>query len=452
MPEKKGISELLVNNLYNLKYENLPSNVIHQTKRCLLDYLGVVLGGSATEMAKKMQTFLNKFDDQGTITAIGYRRKTDIFKASLTNGMTSHVLELDDGHRRSTVHPGAAIISTVLPLAEQENLDGKSVIVAIVAGYETAIRIGKTIQPSHRNRGFHATATCGTFGAAMAAAKALNLSEKEMSYALGFAGTSASGLQQYLEDGSEIKRYHPGKAALCGVLSTYLAQSGLTSPTNILEGKLAFLQSASDGYDPFELTNNLGEKYSILEAYFKPYAACRHCHAPIEAVINIRNRSDVRADNVEKVTVFTYKAAVDGHTITNPVSEVGAKMSSPFSVAIALKAGLAGPSQFTSENYNNSEILHLAEKVEIIEDPELTRLYPDKRPAIVEVITKNGSKLQDRVDFPKGEPESPLTDEEIIDKFIDLSSSCRSKEEINKIIEVVEKAEEQIDNIFRYIY
>lgn len=452
MSVNKGASELLVDFLYNLNYDNLPSEVVLQAKRCLLDYLGVTLGGSTTETAEKMRNFLSRFADDTKVTAIGYHRKTDVFKATLVNGITSHVLELDDGQRRASVHPGSAVISAVLPLIEQENIiDGKKAIVALIVGYETAIRVGKAIQPSHRSRGFHATATCGTLGAAMAASKVLNLSEKEMSCALGLAGTSASGLLQFLEDGSEMKQYHPGKAALCGLLAVYLAQSGLTASNNILEGERAFLQFASDKYNVSEITDGLGKKFAILDVYFKPYAACRHCHAPIEAVLNIRNKKDIRVDKVEKIKVLTYRSAVDGHDNPYPQSVVGAKMSVPFSIAVALKTGWAGPKEFTPASFNNSEILNLAKKVKVKEEPALTNLVPDKRPAIVEILTKNGNKLRERVDLPKGEPENPLTDEEIKKKFVELATCCLSKEEIASVLEIVENTEDKIEKIFQFL-
>lgn len=451
MSVNKGASELLVDFLYNLNYDNLPSEVVLQVKRCLLDYLGVALGGSTTETAEKMRNFLSRFADDTKVTAIGYHKKTDVFKATLVNGITSHVLELDDGQRRASVHPGSAVVSTLLPLVEQENIDGRRVIVGIVVGYETAIRIGKAIQPSHRSRGFHATATCGTFGAAMAASKVLNLSEKEMSCALGLAGTSASGLLQFLEDGSEMKQYHPGKAALCGLLAAYLAQSGLTAPNNILEGKRAFFQFASDKYNASEITDNLGKKFAIMDVYFKPYAACRHCHAPIEAILNIRSKKDVSVGKVKKIKVLTYKAAIDGHDKPYPRSVVGAKMSVPFSVAVALKTGWAGPKEFTPASFNDSEILNLAKRVELKEEPALTNLVPDKRPAIVEILTKDGHKFRERVDLPKGEPENPITDEEIKKKFIELASCCRSKEEIESILEIVENTEEKIGKVFQFL-
>jgi len=371
----------------------------------------------------------------------------------MLNGITSHVLELDDGHRYATVHTGAAVISSLLPLIEQRgNIDGKSAIVSLVVGYETALMLGKAVQPSHRSRGFHATATCGTIGAAMAASKALNLSKEDMSNALGLAGTSASGLLQFLEDGSEIKQYHPGKAALCGLLAAYLAQSGLTAPHNILEGGRGFFHSTTDNCKLSGISANLGKSYAILDVYFKPYAACRHCHAPIEAILNIRSRNNFDIDQINKIFVFTYRSAVDGHSDPLPKSIVGAKMSVPFSVAVTLKTGWAGPKQFEPSSFNDPEIVSIAKKVEVKEDPTFTQLVPLKRPAVVEITMLDGRKFQDRVDFPKGEPENPMSDENLRKKFTELTSSCRSTEEIKNIVKIVENTEKQIGEIYPNLY
>lgn len=448
-----GLSKLLADYIYHFDYNDFPSEVICQSKRCLLDYLGAVLKGSTTQTANKIKKFLDRFIDKSEITAIGYQRKTDILKAVLVNGITSHVLELDDGHRSASVHPGSAIISTILPLIEKENIQGKKAIAGLILGYDIALRIGKAIQPSHRKLGFHATATSGTFGAAVAVSKMLDLSELEISHAMGIAGSSASGLLQFLEDGTEVKQFHPGKAALCGLLAAYLAQSGITAPTNILEGERGFLQAFSDNFDSSVITENLGQKFFIMDVYFKPYAACRHCHAPIEAVLNIRKKNnDLNINNIEKISVLTYKSAVDGHSDPNPTSVVGAKMSVPYSVAVFLKAGRAGPQEFEPSSFKDREILSLARKVEVKEDPELTRLVPEKRPAIVKIKMIDGGKYQDRVDLPKGEPENPMSDYEIRKKFEDLSSPSRSAEEIKNIIEIVENTEKQIGEIFSYLY
>ncbi len=448
------ISNLLVDFAYNLDYKDLPKEVIHQAKKCLLDYLGVALRGSTTQTGDKIRKFLSEFDEKGKITTIGYQRKTDILKAALINGITSHALELDDGHRGSSVHAGSAILSAVLPLIERNGIDGKTALTGIIAGYETAIRIGKAIQPSHRKLGFHSTATCGTFGVAIAASKILNLSKQQMSSALGLAGTSASGLLQFLEDGSEIKQYHPGKAAINGLLAVYLSKSGITASDNILEGKRGFLQGFSKNFDISMISQKLGKKFAIMDVYFKPYAACRLCHAPIEAVLNIQKEyGDVlNIDNISKISVFTHKSAVDGHIDPFPTTIVGAKMSIPYCIAIALKAGKAGPQEFAPNLFYDPEILNLSQKVKVEENEFYTKLVPKKRPALVEITMADGNKMHNRVDLPKGEPENPMKDKEVQKKFIELASTCRSQEEIKKIISIIKKAEVKIGEIFPYIY
>jgi len=451
MDNEKGISKFIVDFIFNLKYEDLPSKVILQVKRCLLDYIGVVLGGSVTETANKMHLFLSKFNDNPEVTVIGYNKKSELLKAALVNGITSHVLELDDGHRYATVHAGAAIISALLPLIEkQKDINGKVATVSLLAGYETALMIGKSIHPSHRDRGFHATATCGTIGAAMAASKFLDLSKQEMSNALGLAGSSACGLLQFLEDGSELKQFHPGKAALNGLVSAYLAQSGITAPGDILEGERGFLRAETDSYDTSGIYS-LGKKYAILDVYFKPYAACRHCHAPIEAALNIHQKYNLKISEIKRIVVYTYKSAVDGHRDSHPNSIVGAKMSVPFSVAVTIKTGLAGPKEFTSDFYKDPEILKLAGIVEVKEDSSLSILVPNKRPAIIEIFTKTGKKIVERIDFPKGEPENPITDEELKRKFMELASYSLSQEYIKKIIEIVADIENRIMDIFKFL-
>lgn len=447
----KGVSELLIDFIYALKYEDLPPEVIGQAKKCLLDYLGTTLGGARTATADKVRNFLLHFEDKPQSTAIGYHQKTDLFKAALINGITSHVLELDDGDRRAAVHPSAPIISALLPLTEKENIEGEELVTGIVAGYEVALRVGRAIQPSHRNRGFHGTATCGMLGAAVAAAKVLGLSQEEMLFSLGIAGTSASGLLQFLEDGSEIKQYHPGKAAFCGLLAAYLAQSGFTAPHNILEGERGFFQAVSDNIDLSEITESLGQKFAIRDVYFKLYAACRHCHAPIEATLHLRSQNKISKQEIEKIEVLTYQSAVDGHDNPLPQSEVGAKMSLPFSVAVAWERGWAGPEEFTSVYFNNPEILALAQKVEVKEDPALTQLVPLKRPAMVRIFSRDGQKIEERVDLPQGEPENPVSEKELKEKFRNLASVSKSKEEIEKIIHAVEAVEERIGELFSFI-
>lgn len=449
---ENGPSKMLAGFCSRLRYEDLPAGVVGQAKRCLLDYLGATLGGSATETGAKVRAFLGKFDDKGGATAIGHGRKADLFRAALANGITSHVLEMDDGERRSAVHAASAVMSALLPLAEQNEMGGRRAIAAIVAGYETAIRLGRAVQPSHRESGFHSTATCGTFGAAMAAANALGLQENEASAALALASASASGFLQFLSDGSEMKQYHPGKAAVCGLLAACAAQSGLTAPEDILEGERGFFRSMSDVPKPSECTDGLGAAYAILDVYFKPYAACRHCHAPIEAALKIRSGSGTTPEQITKIAVSTYKAAVDGHMDRRPDSPTGAKMSLPYCVAVALTTGWAGIKEFTPEYFNDPGILKCTDMVEVKEDEALTSLYPGKRPALLEIFSKDGRQFKVFVEIPKGDPESPLSDGEIKKKFVELGSVCRSENESQRICSVVENVEERFAELFGLLF
>lgn len=442
------VSATLAEYLSGLNYDALPEPVVRQARRCLLDYLGVALAGAATVTAGQVRQFLQGFPGVDGVTVIGMRHRTDVLKAALANGMLAHALELDDGDRRAAVHPGAVVCSAVLPLAEQESIDGRRLLTGIVAGYEAALRVGRAVQPEHRARGFHATGTCGTLGAAVAVAVVRGASTDELARALGLGATSASGLLQFLEDGSQIKHYHAGKAALCGVLAADLARCGLTAPVDILEGKRGFFQALGRQDDAAACIRGLGDDFAIQDIYVKPYAACRHAHAPIEAVLTLRQRHDLKPERLDRITVTTYHAAVDGHQDPAPRGTVGATMSTPYSVAVALCAGRAGPREFAGEMLQNAQVLDLAGRVTVVEDAALTALVPERRPAIVTVRTVDGQEYSHRVDLPRGEPENPVSAADLERKFRDLAGVNRSAEVCDRIVQVVAGIENRIGALF----
>lgn len=450
MSESKSTKRLF-DFIHESAFDDLSDESVVQAKRCLLDFLGNALVGSTTETGRQMRDFLGSSESGGKVTAIGFGGQTDVLRAALVNGTIAHALDLDDGERRSTVHGGSPIVSAALAAAEESEVDGRQLLTAIVAGYEAALRIGRAVQPSHRNRGFHATATCGTFGAAVAAAKVYGLSRTALTSAVGFAGTNATGLLQFLEDGSQIKHFHPGKAAMQGVLAAQLASSGLSGSPDILEGKRGFLRAFTDEFTLANLTEGLGEGFVIADVYFKPYAACRHCHAPIEAALSVAGQHSLAPESIRVITVKTYKAGVDGHIDPAPQTVVGAKMSTPYSVAVALKTGFAGPAEFSPEAYSDPATLSLAAKVTVVEDPEMTRLVPGKRPAEVLIEAKNGGAFSCRVDLPKGEPENPMDDAALETKFSGLAASCRSVEQVREIIAAVKHIETSIDALYPLI-
>jgi len=395
--------------IISTRYEKLPKKVIDQAKLCFLDFLGVTLRGSKTKSALAINNIIKEC---GESTIIGHK-KASTLDSALVNGISAHSLDLDDGHRFAQLHPGACIISAALSTCEAYNKSGKEFISAIVAGYEVAISLGILVNPEHRNRGFHSTGTCGTFGAAAAACYALNLSEKEIINALGLAGTQASGLLESDHSGSMGKHLHAGKAAQSGVLSALLAKEGFAGASTIIEGKEGFLSAmASDDLKDKKL--DIGQ-FHILDVYFKKYPICRHLHSTIDTSLDILNENNIKKEDIQKIFVKTYKIA-SNHDNYDPKTEEAIRQSLPVSIAIAVKNR-----NLSLENLKiNKEIAKISSKIVIECDENLDELYPYKRSSKVIIQTGNQS-FSKQVDLPKGEPENQFTRNELKDKFSELN-------------------------------
>jgi len=402
------ITEKFADYIISLKYEDLPEKVIENAKLCFLDFLGVTLRGSKTDSANAVNNIIKEGSES---TIIGHK-KASILDSALANGISAHSLDLDDGHRIAMLHPGACVIPAALSSCEARNKGGKDFITSIVAGYEITISLGILINPQHRNRGFHSTGTCGTFGAATAASKALNLDKEETINALGLAGTQASGLLESDHAGSMGKHLHAGKAAQSGVLSALLAKEGFTGAKTIIDGREGFLSSMADNKDvEIDL-----KKFHILDVYFKKYPVCRHLHSSIDATLEIINRNDLKAEDIQKITVETYKIAAE-HDNYNPDTVEAIKQSLPLSLAMAIKNR-----KLNLDNLDiNEDILNISNKVDIECSEYLNKQYPSKRPSNVTIKTSKESYIE-RVDLPKGEPENQFTINELVNKFNSLNS------------------------------
>jgi len=357
----------------------------------------------------------------------------------------SHVLELDDGNRFAQGHPGVVVIPAVLALAEKEKVKGKDIISAIVAGYEIFGRIGAGGNPSHFNRGFHTTGTCGTFAAAAAAGRLLRLNEAKMISVLGIAGSQAAGLFAFMADGTMTKVLHAGKAAQNGILSAYLAQSGFTGPAYILEDKRGFYKAFADTFNPQRVVEGLGEKYEIMNTYVKYHASCRHGHAPIDAILDIRSQTPLRPEDIEKVNVYTYTIAaklIDGKQVSTPIT---GKMSLPYAAAVAILYGKVGLGEFKPKVLNDRAVQALMKKVDVYPDPDLDKLVPDHRGARAEIFLTDGRKLTSEILDPKGEPENPGSENDIYDKFRLLAGTAFKTEKVRKVLEKIDNLEKLKD-------
>jgi 2-methylcitrate dehydratase PrpD len=352
----------------------------------------------------------------------------------------SHIVELDDVHRNSILHPAATTIPAALSLAECNEIDGRMLTSAIVAGYEAGIRVGEAVGRSHYEF-WHNTGTCGTFGAAAASGKIFGLDMDEMANTLGNAGTQAAGLWQFQAEGAMSKHLHPGRAASNGVLSALLARSGFTGSTTIIEGERGFCKATSSDFNLEKITENLGERYKILETSFKNHASCRHTHPAVDAALQIREREMIDHNDISKVRIETYPDALKIAGIQEPRTPYEAKFSLKYCTSTALYTGRLGPEEFTESFLTNHKIRRLMDRTEIIIDEILGREYPAKWPSRVEVTTKGGGRYSAQVDHPLGDPENPLPMEKLVEKFKMLASKELSEKKVETVIETVFKLE-----------
>lgn len=397
-----SISDAFIEGL-GKKSQVIPDNVILQARNVLLDYLGVLVGG-------------RKFLEEKHPELIFL-----VPSEAFLNGFAAHVLELDDGHRHGMIHLGASIVTAVLETAKGDNLKSDDILCGIVMGYEAAVRCARAIQPGHKERGYHVSGTCGTIGSAMGVAFACGFNREQIKSTLACAVSSAAGVLEIQEQASELKPYNVGRAAMDGMFAAQVGKLSMPGPDDILGGKRGFLASLTGTPKPEFLTDFSNDDYAIMGIYQKVHAACRHCHPAIDATLDLRNDLRFELDDVEKIEVHTYKLAVGSHDHIDIKGISSAKLSTPFSVALALIKGSAGYADYNNKNLQDYWIKNITRKVKVIEDEELTQRSPGVRGARVTLYLKNGGVFEAPCLYPKGEPENPLAQEELENKFRGLA-------------------------------
>lgn len=418
---RKNLTKSFLSLLRSIESEPLTEQVSSQVRRCTLDYLGATLSGIPV-LYKHNSALLEQLghSDNGC-SVIGLDKKSSVETAALINGLHSHVTEMDDGTRFGMVHPGAPIFSALFPVAEQYNVDGCDFIRGVVIGYEAALRLANSMQPSHYKKGYHPTATCGSIGAALGIASMLRYSPDETEAVLGAAAISAAGSLKVVDEGSMLKPYNVGRASAIAVQSAFLGRAGFSPPSDALSGKAGFFSMMCDTVDEQVLLGEARNKYWINSIYFKPYAACRHSHPAIEAALYISDSFDLDLNKIDKIELFTYEGLEGRHDSTEVKSISSAKMSIPYSVAISLATGGAGIERFTEAELSNELIKSLSKKFKLFGLQEYTKLIPDQRSGELKVTLENGESFSKKITYPKGEPENPLSDVELSEKFSKLA-------------------------------
>ena len=446
------MTEEIVQRCHNLKYSDLPPDVIDRTKYLLLDYVGVAARGALSDSSLPVQRVVSSLDKTGDgAVVIGTAIRVNPPYAALANGIASHSLELDDVVNEASLHPAVAIMPAALAAAHVSGCTGEDFITAVVAGYEVMIKLGIALDPvAHYARGFHPTATCGTMGSAVTAAKILKLDQKSMQNALGIAGSQAAGSMEFLADGAYTKRFHPGWAAHSGIIAALLARDDFSGPGTIIEGSFGFLHSYSPNSDPSKILQNWGAPYEVMKTSIKPHACCRYKQGPIDGILQIMRDNELSAAEIEYVNLAVLKAgfalvAEPEELKYNPESIVDAQFSMPFGAAMAILHGQASLDQYTEENLNSPLVKAVMRKVKCINDPEIEKDFPRKWKALAEIGTTDGKAYTAKVDYPKGDPENPFTWEELIEKYRNLISTVFPEDRQNQIIATIQSLDQSPD-------
>ena len=434
----------LTKRCHALNYNDLSEEVIDRVKYLTLDYLGVAARGSLSESSAPILNFVsNRGMVREGAVVIGTDLKADPTYAALANGTFAHSIELDDVVNEASLHPAVVIMSSALASAHIAGRGGRSLIEGIVVGYEAMVRLGFALDPTaHYAQGFHPTGTCGTMGSALTAAKILGLDQEAMTNALGIAGSQAAASMEFLSDGSFTKRLHAGWAAHSGVIAALLAREGFTGPGTIIEGRYGFLRSHSPSSDPSSLFKNWGDPFKVMKTSIKPHACCRYKQGSIDGILEIMHQNSLNPSDIKEVKLGILKAgfpiiAQPEESKYNPKSIVDAQFSMPFGAAVAILHGRATLEEYTEKNMMSSEIKQMMERIHCVEDPELERDYPKKWPASVSLSTKGCQQYHAKIEFPKGDPENPLTWDELIHKFKNLISPIFTDERGVEIISYV---------------
>lgn len=435
------VTRALADFLAAAKFEDLPSAVVAEAERAVLDWLGSALAGSIEIPARLAQRVAAGFGSSDEATVFGASRASAL-GAALANGVSSHILELDDVHKGSTLHGAAPVIPAALAVAEREHASGTAFLLAVSLGYEAALRVGEAVNPEHY-RFWHPTGTAATFGAAAAAASLMRLDAFQTLNALGSAGTQAAGLWEFNADGAMSKHLHPGKAAFNGVLAADLARVGFTGASRILEGERGFFRAMSMNVDATRVTDALGSRWKISENCYKLHSCCGHTHSAIDVALTLKAMITVEgaaADAIESIRIEMYGPGFEIVKEMNPRTPYQAKFSLAYCVAAALVEGKVGLDQFSPERFapdgvREPNIAALLARSHVTVSDELTSRYPAAWPVRLVVRLADGSELRGESEYPKGNPENPVSTGMLEEKFQTLVAGRFGRDTAGRALE-----------------
>ncbi len=459
MSKAQTISEKIAELTVYVSYDDLPVEVRNATIDRIIDLMGSMIGSKRIESSAMVTELALEIGGPEESTVIGTNKKIAAPMAAFANAIQSYAFDFADDHNESNAHPSVASIPVALSIGEKHNISGKELIVAAALGNEVVCRLGSAFLGKTYYQGFHPTSTCGTFGAAVSAARVLKLDVPQTVFCQGIAGSQAAGLMAWNTAGSYTKRFQAGHPAHSGIISALLAQKGFDGPGEIYEGTDGFMQAYSFNreYDTTWITEGLGEEWIFAKSSIKLYPCCRYSAGHLDACLDIQGKHKPDPDKIQKIHIRSSDYTI--HLLAaprklNPQTVVDTQFSMPWQSAIALIDGKIDPDTFTVENLHRPDVRQLMPKVEWVVDEEFERRYPAHYSCAVTVTMEDGSEYTSVIDDPKGDFRNPMSQEEIEAKFTNLVRREIDDEDcIRKIIDYVRNLEDKnnISELFSLI-
>ena len=437
------VTKKLAQFVHDLCISDMSEQVISHTARVIRDTLGTMLAGAARPEVRGLAEKANALGGPGRSTLMGRRETTTPHFAALVNGTGAVSLELDEGNQYAINHPAVHIFPAALALAEELKRSGAELLTAFVAGYEVAVRVGRA---THLREAVHPFGTHAIIGTAAAASRLLRLDIEEIVQALNLAaGICIASSQTAANAGASVRNLATGLTNQNGLLAPILVRAGFTGEPGSFN--VVFGQILGDSFKEKGLGDDLGQEFYITRNYFKLRACSRWNHAPIEAMARLLSRKPFKPEDVERITVWTYDPATR-LSWSNPVNGYAGKHSIPYNVAVRLVLGHNDLEAYSEAAVSNPQVQEISRRVTVREDPKLTAMLPDVRPARVQVKLKNGSKLTEIVERPPGGFDNPYTEEDLLKKFRRLAGMTLTERAVPDLEKTIERLPD-LDDVTR---
>ena len=432
-PPAEPVTRLIARYAATAPASQVPASVRHEAARTLLNWVGVAVGGSRQGAPNHALAALKPFSGPPQSSLFGKKERLDPLNAALVNGISSHVLDFDDTHLKTIIHPAGPVASALTAWAEARPVSGGDFMNALVIGCEVECRIGNAVYPEHYAKGWHITGTCGVFGAATAMGRVLKLDERHMAWAVGIAASQPVGLK--VQFGSDTKSFHPGRAAQNGMTAALMAQQGFTASEVAMEGFDGWGQAMSTRHDWREITDGLGSRYELALNTYKPFACGIVAHPAIDAAIQLRDGSALKPDQIKTVDLKVHPLVLNLMGKTDPRAGLEGKFSIFHAVAVALVTGKAGEKAFTDEAVSDTTVVAVRNKVAAVIDPAIKADQVD-----MTVTLTDGRVLHKFVAHAVGSQQNPMSDAQLEGKFADLCDGILAAEQTKRLIDLCWRA------------